>query len=192
MCNNSRVLTELKNTKIVNAAGVYSSTIDSLEDWIKAGVDGIVLKTSTHKPRKDYEFPNVAIDGERIVQAVGLPNPGYRYMGKIAKDIRENYPQIFIINSFTSANKTEIEEIVSHLIKNCDAIEYNISCPHAKGLGSSIGYDFVFLKEVCDLIRDLCPKSFGLKMPYYPTDELLEKCIKSSKNVDFYTCINSR
>jgi len=182
---------ELKEIKITNASGICSSSFDSLEKWIKAGADGIVLKTSTYRPRDGYVFPNVAIDGEKVVQAMGLPNPSFKKMGKIAKRIKEKYPDIFVIASLTSGDKTELAEMVKYLEKHTDALEYNISCPHAKGVGSAIGYDFELLEEMCEIIYDNTDKPFGLKMPYYPTDELLKKCIESSGKADFYTNINS-
>ena len=182
---------ELKEIKITNASGIYSSTFNSLEDWINAGVDGVILKTSTYRSREGYVFPNVAIDGERIIQAMGLPNPGFKKMGEITKKLKEKYTEIFVIASFTSGDKKELIEMVEYLGEYADALEYNISCPHAKGLGSAIGYDFELLEDMCDVISEHTEKPFGLKMPYYPTDELLKKCIDSSEKADFYTNINS-
>ncbi len=182
---------ELKEVKITNASGIYSSSFHSLESWIKSGVDGIVLKTSTYRPREGYVSPNVAIDGEKVVQAMGLPNPGFKKMGKIAEIIKEKNPDVFVIASLTSGDKTELTEMVKYLEKYTDALEYNISCPHAKGLGSAIGYDFELLEDMCETIFDNTDKPFGLKMPYYPTDELLRKCVESSEKADFYTNINS-
>jgi len=182
------VKTKLQEIKITNSSGIFSSSIKSLEDWIGAGVDGIVLKTATYEPRDGYEPPNVAIEKERLVQAMGLPNPGYEKMGERAKKMKKKHPEVFIIASFTTGDKKELIRMVNCL-KYADALEYNISCPHAKGLGSSIGYDFEILEVMCSILKN-CGKPFGLKMPYYPTDEMLKKCVDVS-NADFYTNINS-
>lgn len=182
---------QLKNLKIANCSGVFSSSFLSLREWIDCGLNGVVLKTTTYEPKKGYPSPNVAIDKEKIVQAMGLPNPGYKETAKISKKIKKEYPEIFVINSFTTADKKEMEEMISYLSKNSDALEFNISCPHAKGLGNAVGYDFELLEELCEEAEKHTEKPFGLKMPYYPTDELLENCIESTKAVDFYTNINS-
>ncbi|MCD6368014.1 MAG: hypothetical protein J7L45_02935 [Candidatus Aenigmarchaeota archaeon] len=182
---------KLEEVKITNASGIFSSSFSSLEDWINSGVDGVVLKTATYKPRKGYEFPNVAIDDDKILQAMGLPNPGYLDMSELAKSIKKEHPETFVIYSFASGDEEEIKEITSVLEKNCDALEFNISCPHAKGLGSSIGYDVHTLKNLCETVKENIDKPFGLKMPYYPTDELLGEVVNATEVVDFYTSINS-
>lgn len=191
LANYSRVFLKLERIKITNASGIFSSSFESLEDWINSGVDGVVLKTATYEPRVGYEFPNVAVNGERLVQAMGLPNPGYKEMGHLAEEIKRKYPNAFVISSFTAGDEKEVEEMVRFLEKYSDALEYNISCPHVGGLGSVIGYDFEFLEEMCDVIYDNTGKPFGLKMPYYPTDDLLKKCVGATGGVDFYTNINS-
>ncbi len=121
---------------------------------------------------------------------MGLPNPGYEEMGKRSWEIKKKHPEIFVVASFTTGDKKELIKIVNCLGKYADAIEYNISCPHADGLGASIGYDFETLEEMCLIAKRNCEKPFGLKMPYYPTDDMLKKCIDAS-DADFYTNINS-
>ena len=162
-----------------------------MEDWINSGVDGVVLKTCTYKPRKGYKSPNVSIYGDSVVQAMGLPNPGYKKTAERAKKIKKKYPGTFVIASFTTGSEKEIKEIVGELSLCSDALEYNVSCPHAKGLGSSIGYDMEFLEKMVHLAKKSTEKPLGLKMPYFSTENMLNGFIKSSKKADFYTCLNS-
>lgn len=179
-----------KKFLICNASGVLSSTLESLEKWIEAGVDAIVTKTVTYEPRAGYDDPVVAIDGERVVQAMGLPNPGFKEMKKRIEELKKSY-DTFVIASFTGHESDEIIEIVETLGEVADGLEFNISCPHVKGVGSSVGFDFELLHELCDTIYDYSPSPFGLKCPYYPTDEMLQKLVDVSQNASFYTCINS-
>lgn len=167
-----------------------SSSFESLQEWILAGVDGILLKTATYRPRTGYDFPVVAAQDKTLIQAMGLPNPGYEKMGLLARKLKESYPETFVISSFTTADENEMTEMICFLGNQSDAMEYNISCPHANGLGCAIGYDFELLGKLCKIIKKYCKKPFGLKMPYYPTDELLRGCIEAA-DADFYTNINS-
>lgn len=167
-----------------------SSSIEFLEDWIKAGVNGVLLKTSTYGPRTGYKSPTIAMHNELLIQAMGLPNTGYKKMGLLAKELKEKYPETFVISSFTTADENEMTKMVNYLGIQSDALEYNISCPHADGLGCSIGFNFELLGKLCKIGKKLCKKPFGLKMPYYPTDELLRECIETA-DADFYTNINS-
>ncbi|UCG95874.1 MAG: dihydroorotate dehydrogenase [archaeon] len=176
---------------MTNASGVFSSTVDSLEGWLDAGLKALIVKTATYKPRKGYDYPNAAVFNEGVVQAMGLPNPGYKKVALFVKEIKIKHPDIFVIASFAASDKKELQKMITFLGKYADALEFNISCPHAEGLGSSVGYDFKLLGELCKAGKEYCEKPFGLKMPYYPTDKMLKSCIRASESADFYTIINS-
>jgi dihydroorotate dehydrogenase subfamily 1 len=154
-------------------------------------LEGVIFKTATFKSREGYSYPNVVVIKSGLVQAMGLPNPGYKEIGDRIKKLKKIHPEVFLIASFTTSNKRELTEMVSFLGKYADALEFNISCPHAKDLGSSVGYDFKLLRELCGTGKEICEKPLGLKIPYYPTDEMLKSCIEASKDADFYTIINS-
>ena len=181
----------LEEIKITNASGIYSSSISSLKDWIDAGVDGVVLKTTTFDSRKGYDYPNCAVDGNNLVQAMGLPNPGYKETTKIAGQIKEERPEVFVIGSLASGDSNELLKMLFFMESSVDAVELNISCPHVGNLGSSVGYDFDVLENLCDTAKENFDKPFGLKLPYYPNDDFLDDFLDVTYHVDFYTCMNS-
>ena len=84
---------EWKNRKIIlgNCSGVYSSSFNSLKEWIEAGVDFVVTKTVTFNPREGHKNPTVAIHKDYVIQAMGLPNPGYKKMIGIVRKLKSKY-----------------------------------------------------------------------------------------------------
>jgi len=179
----------LERIKITNASGIKSTKCESLKNWWDAGVDAVVTKTCTFNPRQGYSFPNAAKVGKSVYQAMGLPNPGYKEMAKIAERLSKK--GIKLIFSFTTANEDELKEIVRYTEKFVFAFEFNVSCPHVSGLGSSLGYDFEKLKGLCEVFRESTEKPIGIKRPYYPDDGMLRKAIDATSSLNFYTDINS-
>lgn len=181
----------LQTIKLMNASGVYSTTFSSLVDWIEAGVDAIVPKTATIKERPGYDNPTIAIDGKNFLQAMGLPNPGYKKSRTIFKKIKEKYPHIPIICSLAPANSEELVRMVEYLQSYCNAFEINVSCPHVAGHGSTIGYEPKILEEMINTAKRASKNPVGLKLPYYPTDKMLKEVVNATKNADFLTELNS-
>jgi dihydroorotate dehydrogenase (NAD+) catalytic subunit len=179
-----------QKVKIMNASGVYSTKFSSLIDWIESGVDAIVTKTATFG-KNGYENPTVAIDGENFLQAMGLPNPGYKEMKIIIEKIKNLYPNFPIICSLAPTNSEELTTMINYLQNYCDAFEINASCPHVAGHGSEIGFEPKILEEMTNNAKKNSKNPIGLKLPYYQTDETLKEIIDATKNADFYTNINS-
>lgn len=182
-----------KKRAVMNASGVCSTKSSSLMDWIAAGTDAIVTKTLTVEPKFGYPNPTVAIDHRCVLQAMGLPNPGYENFYLVIKEIRTKYKNFPIICSLAAGNTQDFIKMTNYLERSVDAFELNVSCPHMKGCGSEIGYEPKLLKEIVDTVIPSVKRAVGIKMPYYPSDRMLAEVISALENsgAEFVTAINS-
>lgn len=114
------------------------------------GVGAIVTKTITLEPRKPYPAP-VVYHGECCsLNAVGLPNVGVKAFLLKLRELKAS-SQVPIIVSIAGYSPDEFAYIAK-LVEDggADAVELNLSCPHAKGLGAELGSD---PKMVYDVVR---------------------------------------
>jgi dihydroorotate dehydrogenase (NAD+) catalytic subunit len=123
------------------ASGIWGESGDSLGGAWAAGAGGVVTKSIGREPREGYPNPTVAsLDHWGFLNAMGLPNPG-----------AEDYPRevevarkagATIIASVFGHDPQEFAEMATKMaLPGVSAIELNLSCPHAEGLGSEIGQD---------------------------------------------------
>jgi dihydroorotate dehydrogenase (NAD+) catalytic subunit len=123
------------------ASGIWGESGESLKGAYAAGAGGVVTKSIGEVPRDGY--PNPTIDTyERwgMLNAMGLPNPGIEeYPREVSVAVRAGVPTIGSVfagdaDSFAAVAKRMASTGVL-------ALELNLSCPHAKGLGSEVGSD---------------------------------------------------
>lgn len=152
---------ELRNPTLL-ASGILGQTGANMKRAWTEGAGGLITKTTGKNPKKGYNGPNVVETPGGLLNAMGLPNPGIEEMGeeiKIAK--KENAT---VIGSIFGGDRKEFEEIAEKMVnKGVDAIELNLSCPHAEKL-SLIGQNPDTAKE----ITKICEKfdlPFWAKLP---------------------------
>ncbi len=129
---------------IILASGILGVTGAILTRLVKEfGIGGITSKSIGPEPREGYLNPSVIeIEPGTCLNAVGLSNPGIDEFIKEIPEIKheiKHYGVPLIVSIFgdtedqyaTMARKVELAGV--------DAVELNISCPHAKV--SSIGAD---------------------------------------------------
>jgi dihydroorotate dehydrogenase (NAD+) catalytic subunit len=129
---------KMKNPTVL-AAGVLGSNASSLNWAARSGAGAVVTKSFGTEPNKGYPNPTtVEVEGG-IINAIGLSNPGVEtFQGELEK-LEGRVPQIASIYGSTPQEFSEIAGKVENLV---DALELNISCPHAlEGCGASIGQD---------------------------------------------------
>jgi dihydroorotate dehydrogenase (NAD+) catalytic subunit len=121
------------------ASGVWGESGDSLRGAWDAGAGGVITKSIGSAPRPGYPNPTVeTLDRWGFLNAMGLPNPGI-----------EEYPQeiatarstgALVLGSVFGHDADEFAELAERLAATgVAAIELNLSCPHAEGLGSEVG-----------------------------------------------------
>jgi len=130
------------------ASGIWGESGDSLRGAWEAGAGGVITKSIGSAPRPGYPNPTVeTFDRWGFLNAMGLPNPGI-----------EEYPQeiataraagALVIGSVFGGDAEEFAGLAERMaVTGVVALELNLSCPHAEGLGSEIGCDPALVEEI--------------------------------------------
>ena len=133
------------------AAGIMGSNASSINWVLESGAGGIVTKSFSKEANEGYKNPTtVGVEGG-IINAIGLSNPGVDVFKEELKRINSKDGGIFA--SIYGSTPDEFAYVAGEIEEFVDAIELNISCPHAmSGCGASIGEDpnltYQFVKEV--------------------------------------------
>jgi len=137
----------LKNPTML-ASGVLDETGRSMMAVAKAGVGAIVTKSIGRDPRPGHGNPSVVELPYGLLNAMGLPNPGiHAYAAEIEEAKKSGVP---IIGSVFGGSEDEISELAGLIEKaGADAVELNLSCPHAKGYGSELGSTPELVESIC-------------------------------------------
>jgi len=124
----------------------------SMKRIFRSGASAVVTKSIGIKPRKGYENPT-AIELEcGILNAMGLPNPGIDNFGEEISELKRY--EIPVIGSIFGSNAEEFSTLAKKMQKyGADAVELNMSCPHAKGYGLEVGADPKLVKEITSIVK---------------------------------------
>jgi dihydroorotate dehydrogenase (NAD+) catalytic subunit len=142
----------LRNPTMLSA-GVLGMTGKSLRAAWEAGAGAVVTKSLGIKSRKGYMNPTIVDVGCGFINAMGLPNSGANEFLNELSDASIG-KEIVIIGSIYGANSHEFAETAQILAKgNISAIELNVSCPHAEGLGAELGQDPILVQEVVHAVK---------------------------------------
>jgi len=125
----------------------------SMHRIFNSGAGAIVTKSIGLKPREGYPNPTVIELEHGILNAIGLSNPGIEnFKGEILKLKKLNIP---IIGSIFGLDYKEFVKLSIEMQNyGVDALELNMSCPHAKGYGLEIGCDPDLVKEITSRVKE--------------------------------------
>jgi dihydroorotate dehydrogenase (NAD+) catalytic subunit len=140
----------LKNPTIL-ASGIMDQDAGSMKRIYNNGAGAIVTKSIGIKPNKGYSNPTFVELDNGILNAMGLPNSGIDNFKSELKKIKKY--KIPIIGSIYGSKSEEFVDL-SLKMENLkvDAVELNMSCPHAKGYGLEIGSDPSLIYDIiCDI-----------------------------------------
>ncbi len=146
-------ISDLKlKSPIILASGILGVSFSSMMRIINAGAGAVTTKSIGPKPRKGYKNPSIIeVYPGTFMNSVGLGNPGIDdFIPEIKKIKDHNIP--LIVSVFGDTNEIYLEVATKAEKAGADAIEINISCPHAEvssiGIDKDLTYDIVkFLKE---------------------------------------------
>ena len=141
----------LKNPTIL-AAGILDETGASMRSIAGAGAGAIVTKSVGREPRQGHGNPSVVELSFGLINAMGLPNPGIEeFAGEVKEAKKSGVP---IIGSVFAGTEDELAELASKMEKaGADAVELNLSCPHAKGYGAEIGSTPELVELFCHQVK---------------------------------------
>ena len=136
----------LKNPTIL-ASGIMDEDYGSMKRILKSGAGAVVTKSIGIKEKKGYKNPTIIELEHGILNAMGLPNPGIENFKEELSNLKKsNQP---IIGSIYGKDSKEFTLLAKRMQKyGADAIELNMSCPHAKGYGLEIGSDPKTVKKI--------------------------------------------
>ena len=146
-------ISELKlNSPLILASGILGVSYSSMKRLIDAGLGAITTKSIGPVQRKGYKNPSIieVYDGS-FLNSVGLGNPGINNFIEEIKEIKKfGFP---LIVSVFGDNTDSYIDVASKAEKaGANAIEINISCPHAEV--SSIGIDKNLTYSVVKAIKE--------------------------------------
>lgn len=142
----------LKNPTML-AAGILGETGDSLLKIAYGGAGALVTKSIGVEPRDGHPNPTFVEVEHGILNAMGLPNPGIDdYGDEVKKALSADIP---IIGSIFGKNPEEFELLAKKMEEyGVNAIELNLSCPHAKGYGVELGHDKRKVDEITRAVKN--------------------------------------
>ena len=171
------------------AAGVLGSTSASLNWAARSGAGAVVTKSFGLEPNKGYSNPTtVEVEGG-IINAIGLSNPGVEIFKEELKKLEGNVPQIASIYGSTPEDFSQIASQVDNLV---DALELNVSCPHAmEGCGAAIGQDPNLTTQIVKIVKKTVKSPVIVKLTPNVTDIVEIARAAESAGADALTLINS-
>lgn len=125
----------------MNASGVLGSSIEGLRRLARGGASALVTKSFTREPREPYTTP-IAVPVEcGLLNAAGLPNPGLEALPGLVSEAKRLLG-LPVVVSVAGGDEEEFAEVSAAAEEaGADAVELNLSCPHARGRGLEIGVD---------------------------------------------------
>jgi len=143
---------KLRNPTILSA-GILGMTGKSLRAAWEAGAGAVVTKSLGIEPREGYKNPTIVDVGCGFINAMGLPNPGVHEFLRELSDASAG-GDIVVVGSVYGANPKEFAEAARVLAQgNIGAVELNVSCPHAKGVGAEVGQYPDLVEEVVKTVK---------------------------------------
>jgi len=134
------------------ASGVLDETGRSMLAAAKNGAGAVVTKSIGSKAREGHPNPCVVELEHGLLNAMGLPNPGIEaFAEELAEAKRAGIP---VIGSVFGGTEEEIARLAAQMEEaGADAVELNLSCPHARGYGAEIGSSPERVELICRLAK---------------------------------------
>ena len=171
----ARIATQLCSLKMSSplmlASGILGETGPSLLKAIKAGVGAVVTKSVGKVPRDGYPNPTMVEVEGGIVNAIGLANPGIEeYLHELGIAVKGS-KGVPIVASVFGGEPAEFSELARAMEKGgASAIEMNLGCPHAKGLGADIGSNPDLVKDFTAAVKSAVKIPLFVKITPNVTD----------------------
>jgi dihydroorotate dehydrogenase (NAD+) catalytic subunit len=148
---------------LMNASGVLGNSASLLRRVATAGAGAVVTKSVTIEPKEGYDNPTYVKLRCGAINAMGLPNPGYEEMAEELSALRDL--DVPIIASIAPADGREAEVMSKAMGNVAQAIELNLSCPHASKLGYEVGSDLTLAKRILERAKAGTSKPIFAKLP---------------------------
>lgn len=153
---------------MMNASGVWCSTVDELEALVNSKAATFVTKTATLAPREGNSLPRVHHFGSSSINSSGLPNEGVDYYLAALANFEVTHPDRAFFLSVTELAEDQIDAIMQrvHQSDYHGLVELNLSCPNVIGK-PQVGYDFETTARILDRTFSYFDQPLGVKLPPY-------------------------
>ena len=142
----------LKNPTIL-ASGVMDETADAIKRVIQSGAGAVVTKSIGREPREGYPNPTVVELPHGILNAMGLPNPGVEAYVEEMKELTN--VDVPVIGSVFSDSEKGFSFLAKKMeLYGADAVELNLSCPHAHGYGFEVGSQPDLVENIVKTVKE--------------------------------------
>lgn len=178
---------KMKNPLIL-ASGVVDMTPELLKRAHREGAGAVVTKSIGKEPRKGYENPTIVELPYGLINAMGLPNPGWEAFLEEFKGEKFDFP---VIVSIFGGTPEEFAFLADKLQEVADAFELNLSCPHAKGYGMEIGQDPDNVYEVVKAVKDVTERPVIAKLTPNTNDIVKLGLAAEKAGADAVSAINT-
>ncbi|MGZ4901493.1 MAG: dihydroorotate dehydrogenase [Halobacteriota archaeon] len=137
---------KLKNPTML-AAGVLGTTASSLERVMRSGAGAVVTKSIGMMPVEGHPGPVIVETPAGYLNALGLPNPGLSFLSEL-ETLQALADRTPVIVSIFGSCADEFVELAQAVCTVADAIELNLSCPHARGYGLEVGSEPAIVESI--------------------------------------------
>lgn len=143
---------KLKNPTML-AAGVLGTTASSLERVMRSGAGAVVTKSIGITPLEGHPGPVIVETPAGYLNALGLPNPGLSFLNEL-ETLRALADRTPVIVSIFGSCADEFVELAQAVCTVADALELNLSCPHARGYGLEVGSEPTIVELITNRVTD--------------------------------------
>ncbi len=135
------------------AAGVLGTTASSLKRVMRGGAGAVVTKSIGMTPLEGHCGPVIVETPAGYLNALGLPNPGLDFLSEL-EDLQAVTDRTPVIVSIFGSCADEFVQLARAICRFADAVELNLSCPHARGYGLEVGSEPAIVEAITKCVTD--------------------------------------
>ncbi|RLF36323.1 MAG: dihydroorotate dehydrogenase [Thermoplasmata archaeon] len=172
------------------ASGIMDEDAGAMKRVFESDAGAVVTKSIGLKPREGYPNPTVIELEYGILNAIGLSNPGVDNFEDEIKILKKM--KIPVIGSIFGSTTEEFVKVASKMENyGVDALELNMSCPHAKGYGLEIGSKPELVKKITFNVKKTVDIPVFVKLSPNLTDIVAIAKAAEKGNADGIVAVNT-
>jgi dihydroorotate dehydrogenase (NAD+) catalytic subunit len=151
------------------AAGIMGSAASSLRRVMACGAGAVVTKSVGLEPREGHPGPVLVETPIGYLNALGLPNMGLAFVDELEQLYSADKRTPVIVSVFADCAE-DFALLAQKLCKHADALELNLSCPHAEGYGIEVGTEPAAVEAIVNSVRRCVDIPIWVKLTPNVTD----------------------
>lgn len=175
---------------VLNASGVLGMSAPLLKRVWDNGAGAVVTKSLGPQPRDGHRNPTLLEVDCGIINAMGLPNPGYEEFLNQIRELKEQ--KVVVVASFFASTIKEFAESARALTSSgADALELNLSCPNVEGEPGMCAADELSVEQVTHAVKSVSKIPLLVKLSPNVTDIALIAKAAERGGADAITSVNT-